>query len=106
MMRKEAGALIGRHDFKAFQATDKKERHSVRKVHGLRITKKRHSLVLDIEADGFLYNMVRNIVGTLVDVGRGYSPQGSVRKILKGKDRTKAGPTASPKGLFLVEVKY
>ncbi|MGB3081869.1 MAG: tRNA pseudouridine(38-40) synthase TruA [Candidatus Omnitrophota bacterium] len=106
LMRKEAKALLGKHDFKAFQARDKRERSSVRKIFKLSIAKKKSSLLIDIEADGFLYNMVRNIVGTLVDIGRGYLPEGSMRKILKGRDRTQAGPTAPAKGLFLVEVKY
>ncbi|MDD4013071.1 MAG: tRNA pseudouridine(38-40) synthase TruA, partial [Candidatus Omnitrophica bacterium] len=57
-------------------------------------------------ADGFLYNMVRNIVGTLVEIGRGYFPPGSMRKILAAKDRKQAGPTAPARGLFLEEVKY
>ena len=106
LMRKEAKALLGKHDFKAFQAKDKKERSSVRKIIHLGIIKRKSSILIDIEADGFLYNMVRNITGTLVDIGRGYLPKGSMRKILKKKDRTQAGPTAPAKGLFLIEVKY
>jgi len=53
-----------------------------------------------------LYNMVRNIVGTLVDIGRGYLPEGSMSKILRNKNRKTAGPTAPAKGLFLMSVKY
>ena len=63
-------------------------------------------ITIEISADGFLYNMVRNIVGTLVDIGRGYLPPGSMKKILRAKDRTKAGPTAPAKGLFLVKATY
>jgi len=106
LMRKEAGVLVGQHDFKSFQARDKREGSSVRKVFHIDITKKKSFLTIEIEADGFLYNMVRNIVGTLIDAGRGYLPPGSMRKILKSRDRTTAGPTAPGKGLFLVEVKY
>ncbi len=106
LMRREAKVITGRHDFKAFQARDKKERSSVRKISNLSIVKKQPFLIINIEADGFLYNMVRNIVGTLVDIGRGYLSGGSMKRILKSMDRTKAGPTASAKGLFLVEVKY
>ena len=106
LMRKEARSLTGRQDFKSFQAADKRERTSVRKVFYIDINKRKSFLTIDIEADGFLYNMVRNIVGTMVEVGRGYLPSGSVRKILKNRDRTTAGPTAPAKGLFLVEVKY
>jgi tRNA pseudouridine38-40 synthase len=105
-MKTEAKVLIGKHDFKSFQAKDKRERASVRRIFRLDIMKKRSVLVIDIEANGFLYNMVRNIIGTLVDIGRGYLPQGSMKSLLKSKDRTQAGPTAPAKGLFLVEVKY
>lgn len=106
LMRKEAGALIGKHDFKAFQAKDNRERGSIREIFHLGITKKRHSLAIEIEADGFLYNMVRNIVGTLVDIGRGYLPPGSMKRVLEIRDRTKAGPTAPAKGLTLLKVNY
>ena len=106
LMRKEISALIGKHDFKAFQAKDKKERDSVRKIFSAKIKKNGSKIYFDIEGDGFLYNMVRNIIGTLIDLGRGYFPPGSMKKILKSKDRTKAGPTASAKGLALIEVSY
>jgi len=106
LMRKEARALIGEHDFKSFQAHDKKERTSVRKIYGLSISKHNDTVTIDIEANGFLYNMVRNIVGTLVDIGRGYLPPGSMKRILLAKERSQAGPTAPAKGLFLIKVKY
>ena len=106
LIKKEARILLGRHDFKSFQARDKRERHSVRKMSRISVTKKNSFLMIDMEADGFLFNMVRNITGTLVDIGRGYLPEGSMRSILKKKDRTQAGPTAPPKGLFLLSVKY
>jgi len=106
LMRREAAFLIGRHDFKSFQARDKRERASVRKLTRLDVKKRGKDLEIEIEADGFLYNMVRNIVGTLIEIGRGYLPPGSMKKILKSRDRAQAGPTAPAKGLFLVEVKY
>jgi len=106
LMKKEAALLDGRHDFKSFQAADKKEISSVRKIFRIDLRKKGSSLVIDIEGDGFLYNMVRNITGTLVDIGRGYLPPGSMRKILNSRNRTAAGPTAPAKGLFLMSVKY
>jgi tRNA pseudouridine38-40 synthase len=59
-----------------------------------------------VEADGFLYNMVRAIAGTLINVGRGYWPEEKVVQILEAEDRTQAGPTAPAQGLFLVRVTY
>lgn len=105
-MRKEAAELVGRHDFKSFQASDNRERPSVRNISMIKLRKKGKMITLDIEGDGFLYNMVRNITGTLVDIGRGYLPPGSMKEILEIRDRRKAGPTAPAKGLFLIEVKY
>lgn len=106
LMRKEAASLVGSHDFKSFQASDKKEVSSVRKIFYIKIKKKASEIIIDIEGNGFLYNMVRNITGTLVEIGRGYLPAASMRKILEAKDRKKAGPTAPAKGLTLIEVKY
>ncbi|HNX91651.1 MAG TPA: tRNA pseudouridine(38-40) synthase TruA [Candidatus Omnitrophota bacterium] len=106
LMKREAKALIGKHDFKSFQATDKKERGSIREVYAINVVKRGRAIVMDISADGFLYNMVRNIAGTLVDIGRGYMPEGSMKKILESRSRLKAGPTAPPQGLFLMEVNY
>ena len=106
LMRKEAQALIGRKDFKSFQASDKIEKNSVRRVKNVKIGKKGSLITIDIEADGFLYNMVRNIVGTLIEVGRGKMPAGSMKKIIAAKDRRRAGPTAPAKGLFLWKVNY
>jgi tRNA pseudouridine38-40 synthase len=106
LMKKEAECLVGRHDFKSFQASDKTEKSSVRRITSINIKRKKSGITVDIVGDGFLYNMVRNIVGTLVDIGRGYLPQGSMKEILREKDRREAGPTAPAKGLFLVEVTY
>ena len=106
LMRKEAAFLKGRHDFRSFQASDKRERSSVRTIKSIEVKKRGSSVTIDVEGDGFLYNMVRNIAGTLIDIGRGYLAPGSVSRILKAGDRTKAGPTAPAKGLFLVRVKY
>jgi len=106
LMKKEAKWLVGKHDFKSFQASDTRERSSVRTIYKLDVRKKGNAIIFDIAANGFLYNMVRNIVGTLVDIGRGYSPAGSMKRILAAKDRKLAGPTAPARGLFLIEVKY
>ncbi len=106
LMKKEAKVLVGRHDFKSFQAADRKERPSVRTIKKLSIKKNGDAIIIDVEGDGFLYNMVRNIVGTLIEIGRGRFPAGSMARILKAKNRSLAGPTAPAKGLCLIEVNY
>jgi tRNA pseudouridine38-40 synthase len=106
LMRKEAGYLKGRHDFRCFQASDNKPRSSVRTIKKISLKVKEALIFIDIEADGFLYNMVRNIAGTLIEIGRGKMPEGTMKNLLNLKDRTLAGPTAPALGLCLVKVKY
>ncbi|MDD5681174.1 MAG: tRNA pseudouridine(38-40) synthase TruA [Candidatus Omnitrophica bacterium] len=105
LMRKEAKAIVGKHDFRAFSNGAKRE-NSVRTIKKLDVSRKDNIIKIEIEADGFLYNMVRNIVGTLIEVGRGRFRPGSVKQILEKKDRNLAGPTVPAKGLCLVEVRY
>lgn len=106
LMKKAAGILVGKHDFRSFQATDGTERNSVRNVMSIRITKHGDMIYFDIKADGFLYNMVRNIVGTLIEVGRGKFSVEMVADILRKRDRRSSGPTMPAKGLCLVRVDY
>jgi len=106
LMRSEAKLLLGRHNFKAFQATEARQRNPVRTIKRVKIVKDKDFLYIDIEADSFLYNMVRNIAGTLLEIGRGRFSKGSMRRILKSGDRKVAGPTLPAKGLCLVKVKY
>jgi len=106
LMRREAKSLLGRNDFKSFQAVDKKLRPATRLLKYLHIHKKGDLIYIDIESQGFLYKMARNIVGTLIEVGKGRLPKGSMKSILKFKDRKLAGPTAPACGLTLLEVKY
>jgi tRNA pseudouridine38-40 synthase len=119
LMRKEAKALLGKHDFKSFCATAGSTKTTIRTIKHIRIyheprtmnyepkTQPSDCLIyIEIEADGFLYNMVRNIVGTLLEIGRGKMPAGSLKKILLAKDRKLAGPTAPAQGLCLLRVKY
>jgi len=106
LMLRESRVLLGRHDFKSFQASGRKERDSVRTIKDLKIIKDRDLIHIEIEADGFLYNMVRNIVGTLIEIGRGRFPRGSLKKILASKNRGLAGPTVPAAGLCLIKVKY
>ncbi len=109
LMRQEAKALVGRHDFKSFQAKDlskKKFMRTVRTIKKLSIQKKGDYIYIDVTANGFLYKMVRNIVGTLLEIGCEKLPKGSIKKILSKKNRMYAGYTAKPWGLTLLEVKY
>ncbi|MCM8813893.1 MAG: tRNA pseudouridine(38-40) synthase TruA [Candidatus Omnitrophica bacterium] len=106
LMQAEAQVLRGRHDFKSFQTADKKERASVRTIFQISVRRRSGQVIIEIEADGFLYNMARAIAGTLIDIGRGKLPPGSMRRILAAKDRAKAGPNAPAKGLFLWDVVY
>jgi len=102
-MRAAASALIGSHDFSAFRAADCCARTAVRDVRRIKIDE---GVVLRIEATAFLKHMVRNIVGTLVEVGHGRRGPESMAALLAGRDRKRAGVTAPPQGLTLEEVFY
>ena len=101
-----AKMLIGKHDFKSFAAAGDKRQTSIRTIMHCQVTQQEKWIYIDIEADRFLYNMVRNIAGTLVEIGRGRWKPEKINEILKAKDRTAAGPTAPPEGLCLMWVKY
>jgi tRNA pseudouridine38-40 synthase len=105
-MRSAAKYLLGKHNFRSFQAADKKERNSVRTIKWLDIRRDGDLIHINIEADGFLYRMVRNIAGTLIEVGRGRRSAENIKTILKAKNRIYAGSCAPARGLCLMEVKY
>ena len=105
-MRRAILCLLGEHDFSSFRAAGCDAAHPVRKVYRTLLEPRGELLVYTIEATAFLRHMVRNIVGTLAEVGRGLRTPQSFMELLEARDRTKAGPTAPPHGLFLVEVKY
>ncbi len=107
-MRKAAKYLIGRHDFKSFQAYDPRraQRRTVRTIKKIVIKKEGALIHIDVTADGFLYKMVRNIAGTLLATGSGQLPLGDMPKILKAKNRKSAWDTAPAEGLCLMAVKY
>jgi tRNA pseudouridine38-40 synthase len=105
-MGRAAAPLRGRHDFHSFETDWPNRMSSVRTITHLAVNRVGDWIWLDVEADGFLYNMVRAIAGTLMNVGRGYWPESSVEAILKAEDRVQAGPTAPAKGLFLMRVTY
>jgi tRNA pseudouridine38-40 synthase len=107
-MQQATHFIVGRHDFKAFESTGSPRTHTVRHVLAAEWVAEREQglLTFQIEADGFLRCMVRNIVGTLVAAGLGRISPADVAAILESRDRRRAGTTAPPQGLFMVEVKY
>ena len=107
-METAARALVGEHDWAAFRGADAKEtpRSTVRRVLESSLRDEPPLLVYRIEATAFLKHMVRNIVGTLVEVGLGERGPGCMTELLAGRDRTRAGATAPARGLTLVEVRY
>ena len=106
-MEKATQGLIGEHDFSSFRSVGSPTRTTIRRVIRAEWKKGSDGLILfEIEANGFLKQMVRAIVGTLIEVGRGKISAKELQKILESQDRKKAGPTAPAQGLFLKEVKY
>ncbi len=102
--------LVGRHDFSSFETAGSERPDSVRTIHDLGIIRgtceRQDHITIRVSGDGFLYNMVRTIVGTLVEVGSGKRDIGWPADVLAACDRRKAGQTAPPHGLFLVQVNY
>jgi tRNA pseudouridine38-40 synthase len=105
-MAKGLAILRGEHDFSAFCAAPGRGRIPRCTVRSARIVRRRTRLAILISADSFLHHMVRNVVGSLVEVGRGARPREWMAEVLAGRDRTAAGPTAPAHGLVLVRVMY
>lgn len=108
-MKRAAEVLVGRHDFAVFQGTGSDVPHTIRTVESIEWQEGNGPdapLVLAITADGFLRHMVRSIAGTLVDIGLGRWPAAEAGEILASRDRSRAGRTAPPHGLFLRHVRY
>jgi tRNA pseudouridine38-40 synthase len=106
-MKKATQKLVGENDFSSFRSTGTPTKTAIRKVFRAEWKRGRDGLIrFEIEASGFLKQMVRAIVGTLVEVGKGKISSEELQRILESKDRKKAGPTAPAQGLFLKEVKY
>ena len=103
----EAQAFVGAHDFTSFCTLDKREKGDfVRTVEYFRVEKEGELIAFTVKADGFLYNMVRIMVGTLLAMGQGRIEFGTLADIIAAQDRSKAGPTAPPHGLYLNKVFY
>jgi tRNA pseudouridine38-40 synthase len=105
-MRAAARLMVGRIDFGSFQARGGLHEETVRDLQRVDIVEAGPELHFEVEGDRFLYRMVRNLVGTLTEVGRGHRPPEWVQGVLAARDRRAAGPTAPPQGLCLMEVRY
>jgi len=99
-------AVRGKHDFSAFCAAAGRDRTPTCTITSARVVTRRERLAICLSGDSFLHHMVRNIVGSLVEVGRGARPPGWIGEVVDGRDRTRAGPTAPAQGLVLVRVLY
>ena len=105
-MEEAADELIGTHDFKSFCSNKRMKKSSIRKLNKIEITELEGELQITYTGEGFLYNMVRIMTGTLIEVGQGKRLPKEMQEILEGKDRALAGITAPARGLCLVEVLY
>jgi tRNA pseudouridine38-40 synthase len=105
-MQQAAAKILGKKDFKSFASAADQRESSVRTILKCEVVENKPFITIDVEADGFLYNMVRNIVGTLVDIGRGRWGAEYIDKILAAKDRAAAGKIAPASGLCLMEIYY
>ena len=105
-MNKASKYFIGEHDFKAFKSSGTSSKNSIRTIYNAEVKKKEDIITIELTGNGFLYNMVRIISGTLLEVGLGKIKVEDIPFIIENKDRTKAGKTLPPQGLYLVKVEY
>jgi tRNA pseudouridine38-40 synthase len=115
-MQKASRMLVGKHDFSAFKASGSNVKDAVRTIHAIQVKRMRKAMIgipcpvkgfsIDVLGDGFVRHMVRNIVGWLVETGRGRISLDEARRIFKGKKRTEAGVCAPASGLYVMEVFY
>ena len=105
-MKEAAGFLVGEHDFAAFCSTGSQVENTVRTIESLEVTQNGDEIAIIAKGNGFLYNMVRIIAGTLLEVGEGKLEPSDMEDIIASKDRGRAGKTAVARGLRLVEIKY
>lgn len=105
-MKRAAEAIVGKHDFKCFEAAGSSVKNTIRTVKKIDIAAEGNDITVSVTGDGFLYNMVRIITGTLVDVGKGKINADDMEKIISSGDRTLSGKTLPAKGLTLISVEY
>ncbi len=105
-MHAAAQALLGEHDFNAFRSSQCEAQHARRELIEITVTRHGDDVHIEVEANAFLHHMVRNLVGSLLPIGRGERPQDWMGELLAGRDRTRAGPTAPARGLVFVGPRY
>ena len=105
-MREAAALLLGEHDFSAFRSSECQAKSPVRRIDFFQVEKIDETIRFVVRANAFLHHMVRNLVGTLVYVGKGKHPPQWVSEVLKSKDRAQAAPTFGPEGLYLETIEY
>ena len=105
-MKEAAAYIVGEHDFKSFCCVRTQAESTVRTIYSLEVLQEGSEIIIRIKGNGFLYNMVRIITGTLIQVGKGRFKPEYVKQMLEAKDRTVAGQTAPPQGLTLVGIEY
>jgi tRNA pseudouridine38-40 synthase len=105
-MHRAAQSLVGEHDFSAYRTVQCQAKHPVRCVHSIEVSRHDDQVVIDVQANAFLHHMVRNIVGSLIPVGRGEQAESWPGVLLAGRDRTVAGPTAPAAGLVFLGPKF
>jgi len=106
LLDREAKAFIGVHDFKTFCSADCDKENTTREIYDCGVRREGDLVIFNVSGSGFLYNMVRIIVGTLLYIGEGKLPQGCIPELINARDRTLAGKTVEPQGLYLNRVFY
>lgn len=106
LMHEAMQVLVGEHDFSAFQASGSSAKHPVRTLYNIQCRRNDDEIEFQFHGNGFLYHMVRNIVGTVVDIGAGKMAEAEFRRVFAGRNRSAAGATAPPQGLYLRRIFY
>lgn len=106
LMEQAAQALVGMHDFSSFRAAQCQAKSPIRTLHRIQLQRQDDLILLSLTANAFLHHMVRNIVGSLIQVGNGNEPVEWIAEVLAGRERALAAPTFSPDGLYLSKVDY